>query len=620
MIRPGVALAAGGAVVLTWLMAWVVTRRRTARVVAAPAIANAWRAAHSPAFRRAWRRYVGGLVLAGVAGGVGLGASVVLAGRPSARQVDERVTGTRDIMLCLDVSGSMMKFQSGLVAAFRRLVGSLHGDRVGLTMWDSTAISAFPLTDDYRYVDEQLAEAAAALDRHNFQYVVGTDAAEGSSLVGDGLASCAERFDRRAERRTRSIVLATDNQPNGVPVVTLAQAGAAVRALGAQIFAVAPEGGDPLRMDELRAVAESSGGLFVGSVNARAADAVAEWISTLSASPTRRPGELLVTDRPQPLAATVLAAAAAGAALAAGIRRWRSAGRLVVVAGLGLVMLADPVVGGTRLPAKATSADVLFVVDTTGSIVAEDYNGDRPRLEGVKADIVDLARRIPGARFGMVTFGSAATMSLPWTTDAAALESAVDVLDRERTAASAGTRLDVALDVVEAALRRARGTPGRSQVVVFMSDGEQTAPGSVSSFARLRPLVSSGVVFGYGTVAGGPMRENLGQLGERYHPPYLFDERTGSRALSHLDPAALSAVASQIGVTYEQRTRPDGTDATARRFAAAMTTVDNGERQGAHHVAWLLALVAAAILAWELAAAAGEVRGVRLLAVRRVRP
>jgi hypothetical protein len=253
VIRPGVALAAGGAVVLTWLMAWVVTRRRTARVVAAPAIANAWRAAHSPAFRRAWRRYVGGLVLAGVAGGLGLGASVVLAGRPSARQVDERVTGTRDIMLCLDVSGSMMKFQSGLVAAFRRLVGSLHGDRVGLTMWDSTAISAFPLTDDYRYVDEQLAEAAAALDRHNFQYVVGTDAAEGSSLVGDGLASCAERFDRRAERRTRSIVLATDNQPNGVPVVTLAQAGAAVRALGAQIFAVAPEGGDPLRMDELRA-------------------------------------------------------------------------------------------------------------------------------------------------------------------------------------------------------------------------------------------------------------------------------------------------------------------------------------------------------------------------------
>ena len=36
-------------------------------------------------------------------------------------------------------------------------------------------------------------------------------------------------------------------------------------------------------------------------------------------------------------------------------------------------------------------------------------------------DLLDLARRIPGARFGMGTFGSAATMSLPWTTDAAAL-------------------------------------------------------------------------------------------------------------------------------------------------------------------------------------------------------
>ena len=613
MIRPGVGLLTGAAVVVAWLIGWLLLRRRARRVPAAPAVANSWRVMETPTLRRLHRRYIFGVAAAAAAAGVSLIGSVALAARPAARQVDERVTGTRDIMLCLDVSGSMMKFESGLIDAFRRLVGSLHGDRIGMTMWDSTAVAVFPLTDDYQYVDEQLAEAAAALGRHDFQYVVGTYAAEGSSLVGDGLASCAERFDRRSERRTRSIVLATDNQPNGISVVTLADAGVAVQQLGAQIYAVAPERGEPARMEELRSVAASSGGLFIGSVNARAADAVAERISVLSASPTSMPGQLLVTDRPQPWARTVLFAAVAGVTVSLGTRRWRSAARLAVVGGLAAVMVADPVAGGTRLAAQVSNADVLFLVDTTGSMVAEDYDGTQPRLVGVKADIADLARRLPGARFGMITFGSAATMSVPWTTDAAALQSAVDVLDRERTAASAGTRLDVGVDAAVKALRRAGNLPGRVRFVVVMSDGEQTADGSAGSFAPVRPLLAGGVVLGYGTVQGGPMRENLGELGERYHPPYMFDARTGKQALSHLDPAALNRIATQLGVPYQQRVRPDGMAAVAEGITSATVTSPSGERVGARHLAWLIALATAAILAWEIGAAAFEADGVRRL-------
>ena len=55
-----------------------------------------------------------------------------------------------------------------------------------------------------------LDDAATALVERKRSFVEGTKEG-GTSLIGDGLASCAMRFDDGERRRSRSIVFATDN-------------------------------------------------------------------------------------------------------------------------------------------------------------------------------------------------------------------------------------------------------------------------------------------------------------------------------------------------------------------------------------------------------------------------
>ncbi|MET3718645.1 MULTISPECIES: VWA domain-containing protein [unclassified Arthrobacter] len=97
----------------------------------------------------------------------------------------------RDIMLCLDTSGSMSSADAAVVEVFGVLAKEFDGERIGLTIFDSSAVQVFPLTDDYGYVQEQLQMADDAFNGNpgSAGFLDGTWSGRGSSLIGDGLAS-----------------------------------------------------------------------------------------------------------------------------------------------------------------------------------------------------------------------------------------------------------------------------------------------------------------------------------------------------------------------------------------------------------------------------------------------
>ena len=80
----------------------------------------------------------------------------------------------------------------------------------------------------------------------------------------------------------------------------------------------------------------------------------------------------------------------------------RSLAMIALVLGIAL----DPAIDGDAGGAIRSEANVMFVVDTTGSMAAEDFDGDRPRLEGVRTDIMELVDEFPGAHFMLITFDS----------------------------------------------------------------------------------------------------------------------------------------------------------------------------------------------------------------------
>ena len=139
-------------------------------------------------------------------------SAAAIAGRPVRVSQRSDALANRDIVLCLDVSTSMVRID-------------FDGERVGLVAWNSAAQTIVPLTDDYELLREQLQELGDVLDinpknvtlkqQRDYERAFGgtlTTGVNGSSLAGDGLASCAQAFDNQGLERSRSIILATDNQ------------------------------------------------------------------------------------------------------------------------------------------------------------------------------------------------------------------------------------------------------------------------------------------------------------------------------------------------------------------------------------------------------------------------
>lgn len=281
--------------------------------------------------------------------------------------------------------------------------------------------------------------------------------------------------------------------------------------------------------------------------------------------------------------------------------------RTGIVAALAVIGLC-PSIPAVQDEFLTSNAELFLVVDRTGSMAAEDYNGQQARLEGVSADLVALTEAMPGSRYTIIGFDSQATRQLPMTTDARAVRSWADTVAQEITAYSAGSTIDRPLDALTESLNSAieRG-PENVRLVFLLSDGENTTGSNADagdgfrSFEELAPLIDGGAVLGYGTSEGGPMRSYDGtpSTGFGTDAPYITDD-TGADAISHIDETALRTVADQLGVQYVHRIEPGNLDFLMEGIDVQDIAAD-GRRDLTTYtdVYWPAAAILALLLAWE---------------------
>ncbi|WP_371029528.1 VWA domain-containing protein [Pseudoclavibacter sp. JSM 162008] len=270
------------------------------------------------------------------------------------------------------------------------------------------------------------------------------------------------------------------------------------------------------------------------------------------------------------------------------------------LAACALIVVAAfrPGVGSAPAPNLQSEVDVLFVVDTTASMVAEDWDG-APRLDGVKADISALTAAHEGARFGLVTFDAAAVQRLPFTADTTALDALLQTLRPEVTQYSRGSSISIAeplvRDVLEAA---AEAEPERARLVYYLGDGEQTAETEPESFSAVAGYLAGGAVLGYGTEEGGPMKATAGTLATD-EPSYILDGQ-GQQARSVIDTAALQTIADDLALPLE--VREPGTEVVPAEVDGTRVTKTGGSAETAFEVYWILAAAAFLLLlrdVWE---------------------
>lgn len=219
-----------------------------------------------------------------------LAIAVALMARPAQVDSASERSSTRDIILCLDVSGSALPYDRQVIEAYRTLVSHFQGERIGMSIFNSTSRTVFPLTDDYELVAEQLRKADEILSGVQSQddidemtdqqyqdisdFLAGTQNRKNeTSLIGDGLVSCAAMlpgvtYGKAAtdSHREASIVLATDNVVSGKPTYSLqealdltSQAGITVDGL----YSGPVQGESDEATVQMRTLIEEHGGIFL---------------------------------------------------------------------------------------------------------------------------------------------------------------------------------------------------------------------------------------------------------------------------------------------------------------------------------------------------------------------
>lgn len=250
------------------------------------------------------------------------------------------------------------------------------------------------------------------------------------------------------------------------------------------------------------------------------------------------------------------------------------------------------------------NVDVYFVVDRTGSMAAEDFDGSRPRLDGVRKDIMDITTLLPGARFGVVSFDSGATKQLPLTTDTNALRIWTTNLTQEVSLYSQGSSLNRVYNELLATLQDSREKyPQNQQVVVFMTDAENTTEDEErKSFADLAQFINAGAVLVYGTTEGGPMLQ-YDPFDDT--PIYIPDHSQpgAPNAISVADVDEGKALASELGVEFAHRTGPTDLTPVFSSIDPEIVDVEGGRVVEVFQLKlWPFASGLAVLLIWELAA------------------
>lgn len=240
-----------------------VRSHRRSDAAAAVLVSRAERLRALPSFRTSVNRRMSLLSAIVAIGAVAVLLGGVVTARPMSAKTIQPTGSSRDIMLCLDVSGSMSDVDVEVLEVFDKLLKDFKGERIGLTIFNSSPVQVFPLTDDYTFVSEQLKSIRKSFDYTSDtpEHWVGTLNGPGASLIGDGLAACAMRFDHLDLDRSRSVILATDNELAGASILTVEEAARYAKSKKVRVFSLNPvQGKDAAVSAELSDAVALTGG------------------------------------------------------------------------------------------------------------------------------------------------------------------------------------------------------------------------------------------------------------------------------------------------------------------------------------------------------------------------
>jgi Ca-activated chloride channel homolog len=224
--------------------------------------------------------------------------------------------------------------------------------------------------------------------------------------------------------------------------------------------------------------------------------------------------------------------------------------RNIAIASL-VIALARPRTGARVENITTSGINIVLAIDLSSSMLAEDFQPSN-RLEVAKAKVKQFILARQSDRIGVVAFAAEALTQVPLTTDYSVVLKAVDNLQAGQL--EDGTAIGTG---IATAANRLRDAPGKSRVIILLTDGVNNR-GDIDPLTAAKAAAVYGIkIYGIGIGSEGfaPVPVGRGVFGLRFeNQPVQIDEAlltqiaalTGGRYFRARDAAALERIYSRI--------------------------------------------------------------------------
>ena len=203
------------------------------------------------------------------------------------------------------------------------------------------------------------------------------------------------------------------------------------------------------------------------------------------------------------------------------------------------IALVNPKIGTKLETVKREGVDVVFAIDVSKSMLAEDIAPNR--LEKTKQLVTQIINNLASDRIGIIAYAASAYPQLPITTDYGSAKMFLQAMNTDMLS-SQGTAINEAIELATTYYDDEEQT---NRVLFIISDGEDHE-GNVADMAE--EAAEKGIrifTIGVGSTKGGPIPIKQNGIVQRYKK-----NNEGETVITKLNPTILQEIAEKANGTY----------------------------------------------------------------------
>ncbi|HEY5689736.1 MAG TPA: VWA domain-containing protein [Yeosuana sp.] len=203
------------------------------------------------------------------------------------------------------------------------------------------------------------------------------------------------------------------------------------------------------------------------------------------------------------------------------------------------IALVNPKIGTKLETVKREGVDIVFAIDVSKSMLAEDIAPNR--LEKAKQLVTQIINNLASDRVGIIAYAGKAFPQLPITTDYAAAKMFLQNMNTDMLS-SQGTAINEAIKLAKTYYDDEEQT---NRVLIIISDGEDHSEEAASVAEEANEEGIRIFTIGVGDVKGGPIPEKRNGIILNYKK-----DNNGETVITRLNEEILESIASRANGVY----------------------------------------------------------------------